>query len=134
MTTIKQELALEKTVENGGNISQAMRDVGYSESTINNPSNLTKSKGFLDLCNEKGLTDDLLINALIEVIKQKKGNRRAELELAFKIKGKFIEVKNIIDNDLTIKIQQFGSGIIMLPPKEIEVPREVMEANGLQYS
>ncbi len=37
MSTIKQEKALEKMVENGGNIGQAMRDVGYSENTAKTP-------------------------------------------------------------------------------------------------
>ena len=98
MTTIKQELALSKVVENGGNITQAMRDVGYSEATINNPSNLTKSKGFLELCEEKGLTDDFLLQALVQDIQDKKGNRKAELELAFKIKGKLIQKTDITSN------------------------------------
>lgn len=104
MPTIKQQLALEKMVENGGNISQAMRDVGYSEASINNPSSLTKSKGFLELCETRGLTDDLLIDALLEDIKEKKGNRRAELELGFKIKGRLISRQDITSNNLPIPI------------------------------
>lgn len=40
--TIKQKTAIQKIVENGGNVSKAMRQAGYSEATINNPSNLTK--------------------------------------------------------------------------------------------
>lgn len=98
MTTVKQELALSKVVENGGNITRAMRDVGYSEATINNPSNLTRSKGFLELCEDKGLTDDFLLQALVQDIQDKKGNRKAELELAFKIKGKLIQKTDITSN------------------------------------
>lgn len=93
--TLKQEKALEKMVENGGNISQAMRDVGYSENTAKTPQKLTKSKGFIELCEEKGLTDNFLINALIEDIKEKKGNRRAEIELGFKIKGHLIQKSDV---------------------------------------
>lgn len=88
MTTIKQQKALNKTVENGGNISKAMREVGYSKNTAKNPKKLTESKGFKELCSEKGLTDNFLLNALVADIKAKKGNRRAELELGFKITGK----------------------------------------------
>ncbi len=95
MSTIKQELALEKIVENGGNMSQAMLDVGYSPNTAKTPQKLTKSLGFIELCEEKGLTNDLLINALVEDIKEKKGNRRAELELGFKIKGQLIQKSDI---------------------------------------
>ncbi len=68
-----------------------MREVGYSENTAKTPQKLTESKGFIELCEEKGLTDDLLINALVEDIKSKKGNRKSELELAFKIKGRLIQ-------------------------------------------
>lgn len=104
MTTVRQELALEKIVENGGNVSQAMREVGYSEASVNNPSSLTKSKGFLELCEIKGLTDSLLINALVEDINTKKGNRKAELELGFKIRGRLITRQDITSNNLPIPI------------------------------
>lgn len=98
MPTIKQKFALEKIVENGGNVSQAMRDVGYSENTAKTPQKLTESLGFIELCEEKGLTDGLLIEALVEDIKAKKGNRKAELELGFKIKGKLIQKLNFNEN------------------------------------
>lgn len=102
MTTIKQKIALEKTVENGGNITRAMREAGYSKSTINNPSNLTKSKGFLALCDKNGLTDNFLIDALVEDIQTKKGNRKAELELGFKIKGKLVQKTDLTSGGLPI--------------------------------
>lgn len=98
MATIKQEKALERMVENGGNVSKAMRDVGYSENTAKTPQKLTKSLGFTELCEEKGLTDGLLINALVEDIKNKKGNRRAELELGFKIRGRLVQKLNLSEN------------------------------------
>jgi hypothetical protein len=104
MTTIKQELALEKMVENGGNISQAMRDAGYSSNTAKTPQKLTESVGFIELCEEKGLTDDLLVNALVEDIKEKKGNRRAELELAFKIRGRLSNKQEMQGQRLPIPI------------------------------
>lgn len=87
MATRMQQLALEKMVENGGNVSRAMLDVGYAPNTAKTPQKLTESVGFIELCEEKGLTNDLLVNALVEDIKEKKGNRRAELELGFKIRG-----------------------------------------------
>lgn len=109
MTTLKQELALEKIVENGGNVSQAMRDVGYSENTARTPQKLTESRGFRTLCEESGLTDDLLINSLVEDIKEKKGNRRAELELAFKIKGRLVKKEDETDKELKINIISFDN-------------------------
>lgn len=88
MATIKQKKALDNLVENGGNASKAMRDAGYSVETAKDPSKLTESKGFLELCEQRGLTDDFLLDALVEDIEKKPQNRKAELELAFKIKGK----------------------------------------------
>lgn len=98
MSTLRQEKALEKMVENGGNASKAMRDVGYSENTAKTPQKLTESQGFISLCEDKGLTDDLLINALVDDIKTKKGNRRAELELGFKIKGRLTQ-KDLLEEN-----------------------------------
>ncbi len=94
MSTQKQELALNKMVENGGIASLAMIDAGYSSNTAKTPQKLTESIGFLELCEEKGLTDQLLVNALVEDIKCKTGNRKAELELAFKIKG-YLQPKSV---------------------------------------
>ena len=91
MATRKQKLAVAKMVENGGNMSKAMRDAGYSHKTAKVPSKLTDSIGFRELCDECGLTDDFIINALQEDIAKKPQNRKPELELASKIKGLFTD-------------------------------------------
>lgn len=46
MPTIKQKIAVAKLVGNGGNVTQAMRDAGYTEATANTPQKLTESEGF----------------------------------------------------------------------------------------
>lgn len=38
-----------KVVENGGNVSKSMRDVGYSNATSKNPQKITNSKTFRDI-------------------------------------------------------------------------------------
>lgn len=121
MSTIKQERALEKMVENGGNVSQAMIEAGYSSNTAKTPKKLTGSKGFKELCEESGLTDALLIESLIEDIKAKKGNRRAELELGFKIKGR-LQKENITIDDRP------------LPIPILSLPRVLVEKFGLEHS
>lgn len=63
-----------------------MRDAGYPAVTAKNPKNLTESKGFQELT-EAYLPDDMLLRALGDDIENKEGNRKAELELAFKVKG-----------------------------------------------
>jgi hypothetical protein len=87
MPTFKQQSALEKLVENGGNATQAMREAGYSEATANNPSNLTESKGFKELLKASGLDESTVISALVEDIKNKPQNRVRELTLASDILG-----------------------------------------------
>ncbi len=91
MATQKQRKAAEKMVENGGNASKAMRDAGYSSATAENPNKLTESKGFQELCDELGLTDDMIVKALVEDIQKKPQNRKPELELAAKMKGRLTE-------------------------------------------
>ncbi len=91
MATIRQKLALGKAIKNGGNISRAMVEVGYSENTAHTPQKLTESKGFQELCEQVGLTDEFLTKALYDDIKGKKYDRKPELELAFKVKGRLKE-------------------------------------------
>jgi hypothetical protein len=87
MTTLKQQLAIQKTVENGGNVTQAMREVGYAETTIHNPSNLTTSKAYREMFYASGLTEELVTTALVEDIREKKGRRISELLLAAELLG-----------------------------------------------
>lgn len=87
MATIKQKKVINNLVENGGNVTKAMRDAGYSEATINNPSNLTKSKGYKGLLEEYGLTEDRVVTALVEDIKKKPQNRIRELALGAELLG-----------------------------------------------
>lgn len=94
MATFKQRKALDKIIENRGNVSRAMREVGYEENTAKNPKNLTESKGFIQLLEEEGLTDSFLTKALVADIKSKKGNRKPELELGFKVRGRLKENEN----------------------------------------
>lgn len=46
MATLKQKKVIDKMIENGGNVSDAMREVGYSPKTAHNPQKVTDSKGF----------------------------------------------------------------------------------------
>ena len=92
--TAKQKAAFNKLVELGGtSVSRAMREGklsngenAYSPETAKSPQKLTESLGFQKICDEAGLTDEFLTNALYNDIKAKKKNRKPELELAFKIK------------------------------------------------
>lgn len=52
MATERQKKAMDNMVENGGIISRAMIDAGYSEQTAKTPQKLTESKGWLELMEE----------------------------------------------------------------------------------
>lgn len=66
MATTKQKAAFKQTLKNGGNVSQAMETVGYSPATYHNPSNLTESDGWKELCKKAGLTEEELIRVAKE--------------------------------------------------------------------
>ena len=100
MSTVKQKMALAKIVENRGNVTQAMRAVGYSEATINNPSSLTKSKGYRVILTQLGLTEEFIVQKLIADIESKPEKRLGELILASDILG--LRKRNLIIDDKSI--------------------------------
>lgn len=62
MPSLKAKKALQKTLENGGNMTKAMKEVGYAPATYNNPSNLRKTKIFKEFADQLNadLPDHLL--------------------------------------------------------------------------
>ncbi len=70
MPTIKQTKAFDKTMENTGNVSKAMREVGYSENTAKNPKTLTDSKGWEELVKAQ-LSDKTLLKKHKELLNTK---------------------------------------------------------------
>lgn len=87
MATIKQKLVVPKIVENHGNISKSMREVGYEDNTAKNPKNLTESKGYKEVLAAHGLTESLITRALVADIKAKPKKREKELRLGSEILG-----------------------------------------------
>ena len=86
MPTIKQKKAVEEIVENGGNVSKAMREVGYSKETAHTPKKLTNSIGYKELVN-KYLPKRMILKALEDDIKDKPRFRHQEIALALKVQG-----------------------------------------------
>ena len=70
-TKKKQKKAFDLSVDNGGNITKAMREAKYKESTINNPSNLTASKAW-ELLLEQHASDERLAITLSEGLEANK--------------------------------------------------------------
>jgi hypothetical protein len=52
----------------------------------------------MSLMDELGLTDDLIVKALVDDIHSKPGNRTQELNLAVKMRGRLIEKADITSN------------------------------------
>lgn len=99
MASLKQKLALKNAVENGGNMSKAMRDAGYSANTAKTPQKLTESKAWTELV-EEFLPDSLLTEKHLGLLNAVKENGeidtsavKAGLEMAYKIKGRFAPEK-----------------------------------------
>ena len=67
MATIRQKRAFTKVVENGGIVSTAMVEAGFSPATAKTPQKLTESKGWKELVQEH-LSDDLIAKRHAELL------------------------------------------------------------------
>lgn len=93
MATEKQKRAIEKIVENRGNISRAMLEAGYSPNSAKNPKNLTQSKLWQKLM-DKHLPDDKLAKIHKEQLEAK-----TIRSMPFHYKLKDNEIKKIIESE-----------------------------------
>ena len=87
MATERQRKLADKVIENGGIVSKAMVEAGYSEASAKNPQKYINSDGVKEVFEEYGLTKELVVTALVDDIKAKRRNRTAELKLASDILG-----------------------------------------------
>lgn len=115
-----QQDAVKKIFNEKKSPSKAMAEVGYKPKTAKNPKNLTKSKGYQELCKQYGLTDKLLLGSLVEDIKKKKQDRKAELELGFKIKGRLKEEPPVPQTTINIQVNKNTLNIINNAEKQLE--------------
>lgn len=67
MATLKQKKAIANVVENGGNVSRAMMDAGYTPATANTPQKLTESKAWKEIM-EESLPDNFLAEKHVELL------------------------------------------------------------------
>ncbi len=103
MATEKQKLAKIKVVEFRGNVSKAMREVGYKEKTAKNPKNLTESKGWKELMDDF-LPDELLSEKHRELLKA----TRIE-HMIFPTKVKDDEIKKLLES-VNCKVRKIMHG------------------------
>lgn len=100
-----QTAAVQELVEQVGrkekiSVSRAMREskLPYTIKTAKTPKKLTESRGFREVCEHYGLTDELILKSLSEDIEKKPQDRVAELRLGAQIKRMIVETsenKNI---------------------------------------
>lgn len=123
MATIKQKKAFDKVVENHGNVSRAMLEVGYDPTTAKNPRNLTQSKGWKEIMKEYGLTEGLITKSLVEDIKSKPKRRFLELSLGAEILG--MKKKEVEKNTNQVIVVNISKEII-----EKNAPNESSSGNS----
>jgi len=75
---MKHKNALLNMVDNGGNVSKAMIDAGYSPNTARTPSKMTTTKGFVSLLDSIGL-DEQEIGTILKR-HAKSSDKRASLQ------------------------------------------------------
>ncbi len=127
MLSVKALTAIKDITENHRSVSQAMLNAGYAPSTATKPSQLTQSKGFKELMNERGLTDELLTDSLKEDILLKPQNRLGELALMAKLKGHLKDqdtqpISNVIvlPNTLHHKLSNTSSNVESIEKPDME--------------
>lgn len=124
MATSKQQKALAKIVENGGNVSKAMRDVGYSVNTAKTPQKLTESKAFIEYMEKAGVTDEKLTTVIKEGLDARKAvvmgkdsqESFVDVQPDYAVRHKYLEtalrVKGIGQDKGSTNIQNFGQMIM----------------------
>ena len=93
MATIKQKRAFDRAVENGGVVSTAMVEVGYSENTAKTPQKLTESRGWQELMDEY-MPDTQLAQVHQKWMLDEDGHISLKaVDMAYKLKGSYAPEK-----------------------------------------
>jgi len=139
MATKLQRKALDKLVEASRTkkrviAGQVLKEAGYAEGTQIKPSQVFESKGFIELCDELGLTDNLLTKALVTDIKKKPGKRTRELELGFKVRGRLKEETHAPTFNLTFieasQLKRVASRVLDGDSESAGTPDRLLDSNG----
>lgn len=106
--TIRQKLLVARLVENKGNVSKSMREVGYSAKHAKNPQQITSSPTFQALLDEflpeqhlsqkhrefldaKKIIRTYVKGDLKETTEETDGNAVKALDMAYKLRGKYAD-------------------------------------------
>lgn len=89
--TTKQKKAAELLVGNGGNVTKAMLDAGYSINTANTPQKLTESEGFKVAISKYEIDPDLVAFVMKEGLQATRESRKGEERPDYGIRHKYME-------------------------------------------
>lgn len=130
MATQRQKKAIANLLENGGIVSKAMLDAGYTAATSKTPQKLTDSVAFRSMADR--IPDDLLEKVHLDGLKAKQFRYSPEGELiqtddfptrhkymdsAYKLKGSYAPDKSVtltIDATPTDRTRELGNRLIGL--------------------
>lgn len=109
----------EKVVGNGGNVTKAMREMKYSEGTINTPQKVTETKSWEMLLDEY-LPESLIVKTHKEAFEAKRDGdkpdwqiRMKASELGYKVRGRLTDKSEVKITDLTGLME-----VVYAPKKE----------------
>lgn len=106
MPTIKQRRAFELVVDNGGNVSRAMRDAGYSPMTAQDPKKLTESVGWHEILGDK-LSDEKLLRKHNQLLNAKSETvQLGALDIGYKLKARYADAPEL-SRPMTINVLNF---------------------------
>lgn len=130
--TVKQHLAMKKVVENGGNVSRAMIDVGYSPKTAENPQKLTQSKAWEEYL-EEYLPDAKLMKVHeegLEATKIHTSHTEPDREVPdYAVRHKYLDTAY----KLKKRLQNDPSGGLFNGARILVVPSELLDKNEIPF-
>lgn len=121
MATTKQKRAIAILAENGGNVSKAMREAGYTKISAATPKKLTESVAYKTLADR--IPDDLLEKTHLAGLEANfkgmpdYGVRHKYLDSAYKLKGSYAAEKHVnvnleVNKEEREKILGIATGVI----------------------
>ncbi len=140
MATLKQKLAVKEITEKHISVSKAMLNVGYDKDTASKPQNLTKSKGFRELLDQMGVSDEKLAKVLNEgleatkVVVMGKESKEAFVDIQpdHPTRHKFLETGLKLKGYAKDDIPNFNINFINKIPRPIKRDDIISEEKGEQ--
>ena len=100
--SMRMRKAAEHLMENPGSVGAALRAAGYSEATVKNPHEVTRSKSWQELMDEF-LPESLLAQKHNELLHSDNSQAVSKaLELGYKVRGTFAPEKKQITGTLSL--------------------------------